>query len=408
VTPFVGQASSLRKQHASQVAGFAAVTIAAAALIGWWASLPLLSHWGSTAMKPMTALSLATLGLALMHPGRGSRLSFVLGLAAVAVAALDFAINRGLLPEPVVLASDNDSFPSGPGMGLGTALAASALALSRFERHDFVAIMLCGLAGAMAVFALLAYLTGIESLHGTIRSPGLPTAVGLLCVVAGIILRIGTIPALRKSRPLRQLLIVFACAIIVPLLLLAVFTGFRITDAQLDQARKDLMNEARTLSAEVDHEINGEIERLRALAASPSLREGDFAEFQRQAEAPLALRQSGNLMLIDRNMQQLVNTWVPFGTPMPKAIVQEPVARALATGRPQVTGLFMGPVSQQLLFSVIVPVQIDAENRYALVRSPNRHAFARLLVANELPPGWQAVVGDAKHRSSHGLDRRMG
>jgi len=398
VTLFVGQAGSLKRQQASQVAGLAAVTIAAAALVGWWASLPLLSNWGSAAMKPMTALSLATLGLALTHPGRASRFAFALGLAAVAIAALDFGISRGLVPQAVVLASDDDSFHSGPGMPLATAIAGSALTLNRFERHDFIAIMLCGLAGIIAVYALLAYLTGIESLHGTVRSPGLPTAVSMLCVVAGIILRIGMIPALRKSRPLRHLLIVLTCSIIVPLLLLAVYTGFRITDAQLEQTRKDLMNEAHTLSAEVDHEINGEIERLRALAASPSLRQGDFAEFQRQAEAPLALRQSGNVMLVDRNMRQLVNTWVPFGTPMPKAIVQEPVERALAAGKPQVTGLFIGPVSQQLLFSIIVPVQIDDGNRYALVRSPNRHAFASLLAAHELPPGWQAVVADATHR----------
>jgi PAS domain S-box-containing protein len=398
VTPFASQAGSLKRRQASQVAGFVAVTIAATALIGWWASLPLLSNWGSAAMNPMAALSLAALGLALMHPGKASRFAFALALAAVAIAALDFGITRGLVPQTVALASDDDSFRSGNGMPLATAIAAGALALSRFERHDFIAIMLCGLAGTMAVFALVAYLTGIETFHGTIRSPGLPTAVGMLCVVAGIILRIGTMPALRKSRPLRHLLIVLACTIIVPLLLLAVFTGFRITDAQLDQTRKDLMNEAHTLSAEVDHEINGEIERLQALAASPSLRQGNFAEFQRQAEAPLALGQSGNVMLVDRGMRQLVNTWVPFGTSMPKAIVQEPVERALATGKPQVTGLFMGPVSQQLLFSVIVPVQIDGENRYALVRSPNRRAFASLLATHELPPGWQAVVADAMHR----------
>jgi len=43
------------------------------------------------------------------------------------------------------------------------------------------------------------------------------------------------------------------------------------------------MSEARTLSADVDREITGEIKRLQALAASPSLRQGDFAEFQRQS-----------------------------------------------------------------------------------------------------------------------------
>jgi len=70
------------------------------------------------------------------------------------------------------------------------------------------------------------------------------------------------------------------------------------------------------------------------LAASPSLRQGDFAEFQRQAEASLALLQSGNIVLIDRNMQQLVNTFVPFGK-LCKGGVPKPIERALATGKPQ-------------------------------------------------------------------------
>jgi PAS domain S-box-containing protein len=74
------------------------------------------------------------------------------------------------------------------------------------------------------------------------------------------------------------------------------------------------------------------------------------------------------------------------------------VERALVTGKPQVTGLFMGPVIKELLFGIIVPVQIDGENRYALVRSPNQHALARLFAANELQTGSHAVVSDAGHR----------
>jgi hypothetical protein len=33
----------LKRQHASRAAGFAAVTIAGAVLIGWWGGLPMLS-----------------------------------------------------------------------------------------------------------------------------------------------------------------------------------------------------------------------------------------------------------------------------------------------------------------------------------------------------------------------------
>src|SRR5258707_14021129 len=158
------------------------------------------------------------------------------------------------------------------------------------------------------------------------------------------------------------------------------------------------MSEACILSAGVDRQIIGEIERLQALAASRSLRQGDFDEFQRQAEASLALLQSGNIVLIDRNMQQLVNTFVPFGKPLPKAVVPRPIERTFATGKPQVTGLFMAPVVNQVMFGITVPVEIGGESRYVVGRSQGQHALARLVAANELPPGWLAVVADAPHR----------
>jgi PAS domain S-box-containing protein len=50
------------------------------------------------------------------------------------------------------------------------------------------------------------------------------------------------------------------------------------------------------------------------------------------------------------------------------------------------------------MFAIIVPVEIDGESRYVLGRSQDQHALARLVAANELPPGWLAVIADAAHR----------
>jgi hypothetical protein len=195
-----------------------------------------------------------------------------------------------------------------------------------------------------------------------------------------------------------HLLIALGCAIVAPLVLFGAYAGVRLANAQFDQIREELMSDARILSADVDREIVGDIETLLGLAGSPSLREGEFAEFQRQAEAALTLRQSGNITLVDRNMRQLVNTAVPFGSSLPKTPVPESVERALATGKPQVTGLFTEPVTKQPRYSIILPVLIDGENRYALAKSPSEQALARVVAANELPPGRQAVVSDAAHR----------
>jgi PAS domain S-box-containing protein len=151
------------------------------------------------------------------------------------------------------------------------------------------------------------------------------------------------------------------------------------------------------VSAEIDRKIIGETETLQSLAASPSLRHGDFVEFRRQAEASLGLRRSGNIVLIDRSMQQVVNTAVPFGKPLPKMPVPE-AERAFATGKPQITGVFLAPVVKQLLIGIIAPVEIDGETRYVLGRSPDQNSLARVVAASELPTGWRAVVSDARHR----------
>jgi PAS domain S-box-containing protein len=396
---------SLKRQHASQAAGFVGVTIATAALIGWWVGLPMLSSWGSgfATTKPVAALCLAALGLALVHPDKNSRFALAVGLVVAVIAVLDlfdvdFGINRWLVPRAAMPTQGAASFEMINGMPLAIALAGGSLALSRFEGHHFTATVLGGLAGGIAVFAVLNYLTGMHALHSSFRPPALPTAVGLLCVAGAIVLRVGAAPALRKARPLWQLQVMLGCAIIAPLVLFGVYTGARIAVAQIRLVQNDLMSEARILSAGVDREIIGEIERLQALAASPSLRQGDLAEFQRQAEASLALLQRGNIVLIDRNMQQLVNTFVPFGKPLPKAVAPKPIERTFVTGKPQVTNLFMAPVVDQFMFGITVPVEIGGESRYVLGRSQDQRALARLVAANELPPGWLVVVADRAHR----------
>jgi PAS domain S-box-containing protein len=405
VTLFVGLASILNRQRASEAAGFATVAIVAGAFVGWWAGLPLLASWGAgfPPMKPVTAVCLGGLGLALIYPARNSRFAVAVGLAVAILAALDlfgidFGINRWLVPRAVV--------PGTNAMAVALGLAGASLALSRLEGHHFAATALGGLTGVGAVYALLnIYLTGLDPLSSSVEPPALPTIIGQLCVAAGIILQIGTLPALRKPRPLWHLHIVLGCAIITPLLLFGAYAGLSVAAVQARHALNDLTGRAHTLSAEVDREIISEIERLQVLAASPALRDGDFAEFRRQAEASLTLHQSGGILLIDRNMRQLVKAGRPLGTAPENAAVSDPAQRALETDKPQVTGLFMAAVIDQFMYGIIVPVRIGEESRYALVRSLDQRTLERLIARTELLAGSHAVISDATHRIMAESDR---
>jgi hypothetical protein len=207
---FGALAGNLNRQRASQAAGFAAVAIAAVALISWWVSAPLPSSWGSgfATVKPTTALCLAALGLAVVYPGTASR--FAVGLAVAAIAALDlldlfgidFGINRlnSLLVPRAAVPGYETSFRMMNGVPVALEFAGASLVLGCFERHRFAATALSGIAGSMAIFALFNYLNDVHTL--SIETPTPLTAIGLLCDAGAIILRVGTMPALSKPRRL--------------------------------------------------------------------------------------------------------------------------------------------------------------------------------------------------------------
>jgi hypothetical protein len=148
-------------------------------LVSWWGVVPLLSSSGFATVKPTTALCVAALGLAIVYPGRNSRLAFAVGLAVAAIAALglldllciDFGFNRlnRLLVPRAAVPGREPSFLTINGMPLALELAGVSLALGCFERHRFAATALSGIAGVMAIFALLNYLNGVHSL--SIQTP---------------------------------------------------------------------------------------------------------------------------------------------------------------------------------------------------------------------------------------------
>jgi hypothetical protein len=250
----------MKRLQASRAAGFVAATIGAAAYLTWWSGVQTLSNWGSgfATAKPTTALCVASLGLALVHPGKNSRWAFAVGLTVAAIAALDLLdqfgldlginhLNRLLVPWAAAPGPET-SFRMINGVPVALALAGVPLALCRFERYQFAVTAPGILAGVMQVFALLAYLGNGHRFYNSVWTPTPIAAVGLLCVAIAIVLRIGAMPALRKPRPLWHLLIALGCAIIAPLLLFGLYTAIRITDAQLREVRNELMSEARILS----------------------------------------------------------------------------------------------------------------------------------------------------------------
>jgi hypothetical protein len=206
--------------------------------------------------------------------------------------------------------------------------------------------------------------------------------------------------ALRGSKlGVRTHLIVFGLAIVVPVLLYIGFVLHRYTQQERVANEQRALEIARAISADIDREITSIITTLQTLATANELAICDYESFHARATQALQPRK-WNVVLIDMNNQQVLNTRVPWGTPLPISSLSNPNLPMLAkeTGEPYVTDLFLGTLSQRLIFSVSVPVHLWQEIRFALVMSLEPDQLVEILNSEGLPAGWSAALADRKDR----------
>jgi PAS domain S-box-containing protein len=168
---------------------------------------------------------------------------------------------------------------------------------------------------------------------------------------------------------------------------------------------------ARTLTRLVDRELATAQVSLNVLAASPSLQTRDHAAFQRQAQEVLKRGFINNVALIDPAGQQLVNTAIPYGQPLPMTGAMSQVQLVLRTGQPQVSGLLMGAVLKRPLVSVMVPVFSGQTVTHVMSGVIVPEHFAKLLDSHGLSEDRIAVIFDqaeAVVARSHERERYLG
>jgi PAS domain S-box-containing protein len=152
-----------------------------------------------------------------------------------------------------------------------------------------------------------------------------------------------------------------------------------------------MLETARALTMVVDRELANMQATLSALATTPSLVSGDLPAFYRQAGLVLEAHPGAYIILADATGQLLINTFRPFGAPLPKRNVPDAVHQVYATGKPLITGAFKGASSGRLQVSVDVPVFRNGRVIYDLAMTVPIDRFARILLQQQLPPEW---VGD--------------
>ena len=130
-------------------------------------------------------------------------------------------------------------------------------------------------------------------------------------------------------------------------------------------------------------------------------RAGNFERVQRRAaEIIRALPHPQNYAIVVRDLtgQQLVNTRVPWGTPLPKGADPDADREVIDTRLPFVQDLFTGATANRPLLSVRVPVLADESVTHVLSVAFEPAHIAGIIGEQNLPTAWTATVLDRNSR----------
>src|SRR5258705_1217555 len=195
-------------------------------------------------------------------------------------------------------------------------------------------------------------------------------------------------------------LIAFAAAIVIPLLVGAYLVVSAIDSSE--KARRDqfLAQSVALLARDLDADLSHMVGMLQVLATSPALAENDYAAFHKQAKTAAERLDSSELMLLDQEMNENVNTLMPPGAGqrlLESREAQEVAKRAMANGRPFVSDLtmgaedLMGPASSHWIFRIAVPKFDGGSAGHVLLVSPSAQHLQGIL-ESRVPQGTLATV----------------
>ncbi len=195
---------------------------------------------------------------------------------------------------------------------------------------------------------------------------------------------------------LRSYLILMALPLLLSSLLLTTLLLAHAAREERTHVEQRLVQVAGNLAEDVDREFDRLLTVLDSLALSIHLTRRDFALFHEHATS--AVQRLGTVViLLDEQSNTVLNTRVPFTTPLPVSTSIEAAATARATGAPVISPVFMGKVSQRYLFDVILPLKAPGHlEGYVLVMAVTADHLLEILNGQKLPQDWITGVVDRK------------
>jgi PAS domain S-box-containing protein len=190
-------------------------------------------------------------------------------------------------------------------------------------------------------------------------------------------------------------LIALVAAAVLPTLIAATATLFYAYKEEREGFQDRLRDTTRALALVVDREIARREAIALTLAGSPTLTRGDLQAFHEYA-TQIAPTRDKVVVLNGLDGVQLVNTRVPFGTPLPKTSTIAPERDAVGPVATLVSNVYFAPLGKQYSFAVQVPVVRDGKPIYYLSLAGFASAMQSVLDDQRVPSGWTTSILDAK------------
>lgn len=201
----------------------------------------------------------------------------------------------------------------------------------------------------------------------------------------------------RRATTLPRQLLTLALAMTLPLLVFAFAVVLWLVYVHGNAARQDLETTTRVLALAVDERIETWEGALAALATSPALDRRDDAALYDQAQA-IARRHSGWIAVSLPSGEQIVNTLVPLGAPLPRpqaAILPPSLVR---DGTEHVSNLFEGAASERQILAVSVPALRNGMVTHVIHLVLDPEDLAAVLDNGPLPAAWTVRIIDSQGR----------
>ena len=212
---------------------------------------------------------------------------------------------------------------------------------------------------------------------------------------------------------IRAYLLIMIGAVILPVSVFAAVALQTLLRAEREAALQTLTETVNATALLVDRELSSAESALRVLALSPHLAHGDMRSFYEHARSA-DRGEIGRTILFAPNGQQLINTVIPLGAPLPPPpeYVRVRTQRVIESQRTIVSGLIKGAVQQVPVTTVNIPVPLDGGRRYVLGSVFGTDYFNKLISRRPLPASWSLGVIDgdgrfiARTREQHRIGER--